>query len=99
MRLVGGRRCTCVQGIPVLNVSSVNWFVKGDAHTSIRDENVQSAVEFLGDVVDDSLGVLEVSDVRLIRTAYRSDQSNQPSTSNLVVKCCLILPLSRWESK
>ena len=85
MRLVGGRRCTCVQGIPVLNVSSVNWFVKGDAHTSIRDENVQSAVEFLGDVVDDSLGVLEVSDVRLIRTAFK--------LYNVSSNYSLILPL------
>lgn len=37
--------------------------------TSVGDEDVKSAVELLGDVVDDSLGVLEVGDVRLVCTA------------------------------
>lgn len=38
-------------------------------NTRVGDEDVEATVELLGDVINDSLGVLEVSDVRLIRTA------------------------------
>lgn len=52
----------------MMNNSTASMYLRpGDA--SVGDEDVEATVELLGDVVDDSLGVLEVSDIRLIRTA------------------------------
>lgn len=56
-----------------LNGEDDDYLRPGD--TSVGDEDVEATVELLGDVVDDSLGILEVSDVRLIRTAYTSFES------------------------